>query len=527
MLAPLSFAAIYFLGTGAAGFLAVRSYDSRGAVARELSGLAICVAEWSFFYGLESLSRSPEYRQLWSQLAYVGTYGSVAFMLRFCIRWLTPRLVGWWMSLLWVVPLVMVVGAFTNDVHGLIWPEIRQSEVYSFIYRYSHGPLFWIGIGYQYILVVASLILVLVGIRRRRGIYRQQAAFVLVGILIAVLGNALYVSGALGPLELDITPLTLAIATGFLLAGVSHAQLLELLPAARHRVVDLMPDGLMVLDEAMRVVDWNVAAVNLWSINRANIMGTPITELVPEWEQVVPREPPDALNIALQQHDDAGVYHHIDTELRRVSSPAGQAGAWIVLFHDSTELRSAERRLQDVNARLEELNRELARQAVHDGLTGLYNRSYLDEALPRELARAERDERPVGLLILDIDHFKEVNDRHGHGVGDGVLTRVAELVRSQVRAGDIPCRYGGDELVAVMPGATADEALGIGQRIRVSVADARFADADESLSVTVSVGVAVYPRDAATAAELFRRADRALYGAKDRGRNRVVGAGNE
>jgi len=283
-----------------------------------------------------------------------------------------------------------------------------------------------------------------------------------------------------------------------------------------------MPDGLIVIDHQMRIVDWNTAALRIWHLDDSPIMGTSIADHIPGWSDIIPDPPPDAFTGSLQEGDEDSTCHHIDVELRRLATRSAGLDGWIVLFHDSTQLRAAELRLQEANARLEALNRELLRQAIHDGLTGLFNRSYLDEALPRELARAERDNRPIGLLILDIDHFKQVNDRHGHSAGDRVLARVARLVRTLVRAGDIPCRYGGDELVAVMPGATREEALQAGERIRSSVAEDRaVADVDP---VTVSIGVAVYPEDATTATDLFRHADRALYEAKDLGRNRVVGA---
>ncbi|MFW5742372.1 MAG: diguanylate cyclase [Spirochaetota bacterium] len=523
MLAAVPLASIYFLGSAAAAFLAVLARDNRGAVAAELFGLALCVAEWSFFYGLETLSRSAAYRELWSQFAYIGTYGTVAFMLRFCIRWLTPRAAGSWMSLLWIVPFSMTAAAFTNGLHGLVWPEIRPAETIPFVYEYEHGALFWVGIAYQYLVVLVCVALVTVGVVRRRDIYRQQALLVLFGLLVAVAGNVLYVSGALRAIPLDITPLTLAIATGFLLAGISRARLLDLLPTARHRVVEVMPDGLLVLDEEARIVDWNPAALQLWGIDRTSIMGVPVADLIPPWSRIVPSEVPDSLTTTLVTERD-GQTRHVDLEICRIDHPTRHSSGWIALFHDATELRSAQRRLQEANARLERLNAELAREAVHDGLTGLFNRAYLDDSLVRELARADREQRPVGLLILDVDHFKTVNDRHGHGVGDAVLRTVAELVRSQVRAGDIPCRYGGDELVAVMPGATVGEALQVGERIRRSVAQASLAAADGSVHATVSVGVGVYPDNAATAADLFRVADRALYLAKDRGRDQVCGA---
>jgi diguanylate cyclase (GGDEF)-like protein len=363
-----------------------------------------------------------------------------------------------------------------------------------------------------------------VSISRRRGIYRQQALLVFSGFVVAVTANVLYLTGVLGPVPLDITPLSLTGAVGLFYAGVSRARLLELIPAARHRVIDVMPDGLVVLDSEFRVVDWNPATLRLWNIDRSDIMGTPIADLVPGWTHVVPDDIQESFRGAIEENEESLVSHHIDVELRRIVMERSSSHGWIVLFHDSTELRAAERSLQDANVRLETLNRELALQAVRDGLTGLYNRNYLDEVLPREIARAARAGTCVGLVILDIDHFKDINDRFGHGVGDRLLIQVGGRVRAQVRSADIPCRYGGDEMVVVMPGATSDEAIQIGVRIRDEICGTGLQTDDGLVKVTVSVGVAVYPTDAGGANELLRNADRALYLAKSQGRDRVVGA---
>ena len=527
MIAHASLATVYFVGSLATGYLALRAWHRDSSVGKELAWFALCVAQWSFFYGLESLSRSPEYRELWSQFAYIGTYGSVVFILRFSIRWLRPRLAGTWMALLWIVPAFMVIAAFTNPVHRLVWTEVRPTSV-DFVYEYLRGPLFWVGTVYAYLLIAAATVLVVIGVVRRTGIYRKQALLVLCGIAVAIGGNLAYVSGALGAFPLDATPLALAVSAVFLVTGISRARLLELVSTARHRVVDVMPDGLMVLDEEFRVVDWNPAALRLWHIDRPVLTGVPIADLVPGWDTAVPASPPDSFVGTLEQGADDMVCHHIDVELCRLVGRNSASRSWIVLFHDSTELRATERSLQEANVRLEALNRELARQAVHDSLTGLYNRSYLDEALPRELSQARRLQESagasVGLLILDVDHFKQINDLHGHAIGDRVLMHVAALVRAQVRAGDIPCRYGGDELVVVMPGATPGESVRVGRRICESMAASPFRDGQADVNVTVSLGVAVYPTDATDATDLLRQADRALYVAKDRGRNRVVGA---
>ena len=162
-------------------------------------------------------------------------------------------------------------------------------------------------------------------------------------------------------------------------------------------------------------------------------------------------------------------------------------------------------------------------RARTDTLTGLANRRALDEFLRKAQATAEWGE-PLSALLLDIDHFKSFNDDFGHGVGDQVLRLMAKVLREKVRAQDLPARYGGEELIAVLPDADLSVSAEIAERIRRAVADARITrrSTGETLpNISVSIGVAQYrPGEAIT--DLIERCDRALYVAKGSGRNRVV-----
>jgi diguanylate cyclase (GGDEF)-like protein len=162
----------------------------------------------------------------------------------------------------------------------------------------------------------------------------------------------------------------------------------------------------------------------------------------------------------------------------------------------------------------------LEAQARTDELTGLFNRRHFNERLGAELARAAREHGNVGLVLLDIDDFKQINDRHGHQAGDDVLRTFARVVRDAVRAGDVPCRTGGEEFAVVLPGAHAAEAARCAERLLAAVrAEVRGPD---GAGVTASAGVAVAPADAPSLAGLFRAADGRLLEAKTRGKDRAV-----
>lgn len=169
------------------------------------------------------------------------------------------------------------------------------------------------------------------------------------------------------------------------------------------------------------------------------------------------------------------------------------------------------------------LREKLRLESIRDGLTGLFNRRYLEETLARELARAERDRHPVGVLLLDVDHFKRFNDRFGHDGGDAVLAALGGLLRESVRGGDIACRHGGEEFVLILPGADVEETRRRADDLRETVRALAVSHRGQLLDpVTLSIGIAAYPEHGAAGDALLRAADAALYRAKHEGRDRAV-----
>lgn len=169
---------------------------------------------------------------------------------------------------------------------------------------------------------------------------------------------------------------------------------------------------------------------------------------------------------------------------------------------------------------------ELAVLAMRDALTGLYNRREFLQHFGEEVLRAHRYTRPMSLLLIDVDHFKKVNDGHGHQVGDEVLRRIGGVLQSEIRKVDYAARYGGEEFVVVLPEMAAQAALDSAERLRGVLASAPMEGSEgEPFNITVSVGVAVFPDDGDTPDAMFKAADRAMYAAKRGGRNRVCRAG--
>jgi len=197
--------------------------------------------------------------------------------------------------------------------------------------------------------------------------------------------------------------------------------------------------------------------------------------------------------------------------------PEAGTGAWWIVGMATMTIAAIVIRV--MRAHVELLIARLSDAARTDPLTQLPNRRGFRELLDLELERARRGGTPMSVLAGDLDHFKEVNDRAGHHIGDAVLQQVAVLLREGVRQIDVPARIGGEEFAVILPGSDAQAAFAVAERLRCHVRDA-FADA--TVPITISFGIASHPAHGETAASLVRTADEALYGAKESGRNRSV-----
>lgn len=192
-----------------------------------------------------------------------------------------------------------------------------------------------------------------------------------------------------------------------------------------------------------------------------------------------------------------------------------QESALLLLRTQNDELL---RRLADI----ERLKNRIREQSIRDPLTNLFNRRFLNEFMERELALARRNQKPLALVMLDLDHFKQLNDQFGHQTGDQVIEMVAKILLRQSRRTDILFRYGGEEFLVILPNTKAAQAQHLAENWRVHVEQAQISAKHQFVHITVSAGIACYPEQATTAFNLIQTADEALYQAKAAGRNQVV-----
>jgi diguanylate cyclase len=192
------------------------------------------------------------------------------------------------------------------------------------------------------------------------------------------------------------------------------------------------------------------------------------------------------------------------------------------LKQNETDLRQTNDVLLSRIAEIQVLQTQLHEQVNRDSLTGLFNRRYLLETIGRELARCQREGVPLTLMIIDVDHFKSINDKYGHNVGDEVLRKLALILNDSARQDDLPCRYGGEEFVLLFPKMSAEVALKRGEQLRASFEKVFVPSVHGDVHATISIGIAVFPDHGVSMDELTHYADLALYAVKRNGRNGVL-----
>jgi diguanylate cyclase (GGDEF)-like protein len=226
---------------------------------------------------------------------------------------------------------------------------------------------------------------------------------------------------------------------------------------------------------------------------------------------------------------DSAAESYVDLQIDPIHDARNRFLGRVIILRDIStrinsekELRAAHQDLQEKYAEIQLLQDKLREQAIRDPLTELYNRRYMEDTIERELAKAERENNPLSAIILDLDHFKSINDTYGHEAGDAVLKSLAQFLSAEARKTDIICRYGGEEFVVIMPGAGLEAAVERVEAWRLSFQEIRIPYQDEVLKCTFSAGVASFPSSGRTVKTLFSAADKALYTAKQKGRNRVM-----
>jgi len=491
-----------------------------------LSLLLFFMTIWSGFYALYWLPIPSALKIYLPSATYVGVIGVPSLFLFFALSFTNhgERSNRRLMILLAIEPVITLLLVLTNNYHHLVLQTVTNDFTWL---ELEHGPWYFVNLVYSYIMISLGIIVLIYGMMRSSPLLRYQHRLILFASCIPWALH-FFSEYSIGTNHLDLTPLAFGF-TGILLTySVIRKRIMNIVPVARTHIIESMSDGILVLDAQNRVVDVNPAMENFLNRKPAAILGKIASEALQPW-----MEGDEALFDAQETHTELRIpdspSRYLDLRVTPLYNNHQHLTGRLMVFRDVTERKLVEKKLRLANDRLQSqlieigtLQSKLRAQAIHDPLTDVFNRRYLDETFDRELARAAREAYPVSVIMLDIDHFKKVNDSYGHEAGDVVLKALARNLVARNRRGDFVCRFGGEEFVVVMPNMPVDIAYQRAEELRAALNTMRVSYSRFNLTITISIGIASYPTNGMDRESVLRAADRAMYAAKQAGRDHIM-----
>jgi diguanylate cyclase (GGDEF)-like protein len=489
---------------------ALRRFSSIGISSMYFAFCMAAAALHSFGYAMEILSNSLPDVLFWTKIEYPGIQFIIPAWLLFALS-VTGRdkFITWGrVAALFAFPLLTVLANWTNEAHHLLYSSTSLSTDGPFpTLVVERGPIYRIGIVYVSICLLISTLIFTIMLVKSAPSFRRHAIIFFVAGLVPWVGMGLYLSGNT-PYNLDFSAIFATISGLICAYGFLRVQLLDVVPLARDRIFEGMSDGMLVLDRNDRIVDFNPAFPTVLSkVNRASI-GASVFKVLDGYPAIIDQiraNSQEIVELSIQtQQEPAYFQSSISPVLDRRRKVIGK----IVSLHNYTHMRQ-----------LIDQMRELA---ILDGLTGMFNRRHFNELAGHEIYRAQRYGCNLALIMIDLDHFKLVNDTYGHAAGDFVLKNVADICRQNIRQTDILGRFGGEEFMILMPETDLTAASATAERLRAVIAQTPTLYEGFTIMVTASFGVTSPAASRAASFDtLLRQADTAVYEAKKNGRNRV------
>lgn len=503
----LPYSLLMFCAAAVCAFVALRAYRSRRKVARAapFTMMASAGSLWMILVTLDTLISSLAWREiLWWLIPFVilcTLTGLLFFSLEFSLRLKRVPISVLYPTI--VTTLVVTALSITNHLHQMMWTVTRVNGNDIQVM----GKLFPIQIGFTYLLTFASLVFLIRAYFLSSGLLRRQTVLLLVGILIPVLVSIAADVFGWNPLPyIDEPALSIVFTVGFFGSATLQFNSFYLLPMASDVIIKNMQDGVLVTDNEGLIIFSNLAAQQVLGKTEAMVNGQPADIILADWL-------PEALYAWNDRKTEVQlIVGQVDAQYFRlkispISGNSDDVIGTLLTLNNNTDQKNYEKRLTEL--------------AICDPLTGSYNRRYFYEMAHTYFHQMQRSASPLIILMIDLDHFKNINDIYGHARGDLVLQKVAAVCKKQVRNQDIFSRYGGEEFILAMPETSLQNGLLVAERLRRSIY-ALSAELD-GLPVTASIGVVETSGELElTLDALINRADKAMYSSKQAGRNRVT-----
>ncbi|MCS5502779.1 diguanylate cyclase [Lysinibacillus sp. A4] len=443
--------------------------------------------------------------KVWTAIQYVGMAFSTPLGLLFIMQYLGFHLTRKKIMALLAIPFISLIMVATNDIHHFHYRVFEIDPILGAPYVHQEIGIWYIIHGiFTFGCMFVSFLLVLIHWKETTKAYRQQLIALMCGQLIPMITAFIYLLG-LTPQGVDPVPMVLWASSFLYLWSINSSRLFRVMPVAKDAIFHSINDGVIVLDESARLIEFNQACSKVFPQLTRFMIGRDIGET---WIEVTGQLMPFTLEAVVNTQDIEMVlsdhtYQVRVTELQHVNHGKGL----LLIFTDITELK--------------ELQRQLEQLAFYDELTQIYNRRAFFQQCNQAYSEARESSSAFTVILMDIDHFKNVNDTYGHAIGDQLLVHVVKVCQSVLKKGELFARYGGEEFVLALKDSTLLEGQALANLLCNSVESQPLMTTEGAIRTTISCGVAEGTKGQETLYQLLNNADKALYAAKQAGRNRV------
>jgi diguanylate cyclase (GGDEF)-like protein len=418
--------------------------------------------------------------------------------------------------ILFVIPAITLLLVTTNEYHHLFYKLLylrpnspsTMVDVVPGLWYYVHGS-------FTFGTMLAGLFLLISYWMKTKTIYRRQMTTMTIGISLPMLGSLLYILG-LTPLGMDPVPILLFFTSALYVMSIVSNGMLAVAPIAREHIFESMRDGVLVLNLSNQIIDYNGAAAQIIPTLTPSAIGKKLEQI---WKRGAET---GAFSFGLDLKDEyeqelkwirGKETHYYRIRASNLLNPGGQIAGRTIVMIDVTEHIQLQNKLRYL--------------AEIDGMTGIYNRAFFMEKGRELLEQARRMQQPLSFILFDVDHFKEINDRYGHSIGDLALQHIVDICKQHLDAQHLFGRYGGEEFAICLPNTTLEQAGQKAEHIRKQIAASPLHGSSQPISITSSFGVTEARAADVLLEALVLEADVALYRSKNNGRNAVSLAGND
>ncbi|GKU82163.1 histidine kinase N-terminal 7TM domain-containing protein [Niallia sp. NCCP-28] len=464
---------------------------------------------FTLFYVFELTSSSLEEIKMWIRMEYLPLSFLPVFILLMCFEFVGAKIKTGFYYVLFGLPMLTIFLQFTNDYHHIYYTSMKLKENSPFpVADLTGGPWFYIHSIFLYACVVISIVILLKHVKMVHFKFKMQLILMSLGLFAPIIGSIFYLSGT-SPYSIDTGPISMSLSFLFHGAALFSFRMFNVAPIFRDIVFESMKEGVIVLNEERKVVDYNHVAKKIVPTLKSKMIGYRLDEILEKNSlllEIIQQEKEQDYKWSIDQK--TGHYH---ISYSPVYNKMDKLIGKVITFSDVTERVEMQEKLQKL--------------ASIDGLTQVYNRTFFLKETERLIESLSIEGAEIACIMFDIDHFKQINDTHGHEAGDTILKHVVNMAQSSLNEEDLIGRFGGEEFIIFMPNSSLQDAYKLAEETRKKIFESNKLVNGKKITVTSSFGISntitKFGKNRPSFEELMNQADQALYTAKRTGRNCV------